>query len=145
MEVGRQHPLGGPDKQVGEVSGSKLGYTCECSQRTMSRDLTAILMAAGDTFRAATSDQLDIWAERTGIVFQIVLSQALKKGKEQEFDIVLSDTSGCLHTNYSLMEELIAYKKVVGKIVRGTANVVGITGFILTKLDGSARSGCVMM
>ncbi|KAJ6710079.1 hypothetical protein OIU74_011067 [Salix koriyanagi] len=70
-------------------------------------------------------------------VFQI------KKGKEQEFDTVLSDTSGCLHTNYSLMEELIAYKKVVGKIVRGTPNVVGNTGFILTKLDGSARSGCV--
>ncbi|KAG5251529.1 signal recognition particle receptor family protein [Salix suchowensis] len=93
-----------------------------------------ILMAAGDTFRAATSDQLDIWAERTGC--EIV---ALKKGKEQEFDTVLR-----LHTNYSLMEELIAYKKVVGKIVRGTLNVVGNTGFILTKLDGSARSSCVV-
>ncbi|KAJ6729793.1 hypothetical protein OIU85_020678 [Salix viminalis] len=101
----------------------------------MFRDLTAILMAAGDTFRAATSDQLEIWAERTGCEIVVAegekakASSALKKGKEQEFDIVLSDTSGCLHTNYSLMEELIAW--------------VGITGFILTKLDGSARSGCV--
>ncbi|KAL3604078.1 hypothetical protein D5086_004937 [Populus alba] len=74
-----------------------------------------ILMAAGDTFRAATSDQLEIWAERTG----------------------------CLHTNYSLMDELKAYKKAAGKIVRGAPDVVGITGFILTKLDGSARGGCV--
>ncbi|KAI5564495.1 hypothetical protein BDE02_14G063600 [Populus trichocarpa] len=136
-----------------------------------------ILMAAGDTFRAAASDQLEIWAERTGCEIVVadgekakassVLSQAVKKGKEQEFDVVLCDTSGRLHTNYSLMEELIACKKAVGKIVRGAPNeillvldgttglnmlpqarefneVVGITGFILTKLDGSARGGCVV-
>ncbi|KAF9687791.1 hypothetical protein SADUNF_Sadunf02G0129900 [Salix dunnii] len=95
-----------------------------------------ILMAAGDTYRAAYSDQLEIWAEKAGF-----LSQALKKGKEQEFDIVLSDTSGCLRTNYNLMKELIACKKVMGKIVRDAPNVAGVTGFILTKLDGYARSG----
>ncbi|KAK7861488.1 cell division protein ftsy like protein [Quercus suber] len=136
-----------------------------------------ILMAAGDTFRAAASDQLEIWAERTGCEIVVaekdkakassVLSQAVKRGKEQGFDVVLCDTSGRLHTNFSLMEELIACKKAVGKIVPGAPNeillvldgttglnmlpqarefneVVGITGLILTKLDGSARGGCVV-
>lgn len=136
-----------------------------------------ILMAAGDTFRAAASDQLEIWAERTGCEIVVaegekakassVLSQAVKRGKEQGFHIVLCDTSGRLHTNYSLMEELVACKKAVGKVVNGAPNeillvldgttglnmlpqarefndVVGITGLILTKLDGSARGGCVV-
>ncbi|XP_059651465.1 cell division protein FtsY homolog, chloroplastic [Cornus florida] len=136
-----------------------------------------ILMAAGDTFRAAASDQLEIWAERTGCEIVVaekekakassVISQAVKKGKQQGFDIVLCDTSGRLHTNYSLMEELIACKKAVSKVVPGAPNeillvldgttglnmlpqarefneVVGITGLILTKLDGSARGGCVV-
>ncbi|KAK3021438.1 hypothetical protein RJ639_045627 [Escallonia herrerae] len=136
-----------------------------------------ILMAAGDTFRAAASDQLEIWSERTGCEIVVaekeqakassVLSQAVKRGKEQGFDIVLCDTSGRLHTNYSLMEELISCKKAIAKIVPGAPNeillvldgttglnmlpqarefneVVGITGLILTKLDGSARGGCVV-
>ncbi|KAK6920183.1 Signal recognition particle, SRP54 subunit, GTPase domain [Dillenia turbinata] len=136
-----------------------------------------VLMAAGDTFRAAATDQLVIWAERSGseiVVAEVekakassVLSQAVKRGKEQGFDVVLCDTSGRLHTNYSLMEELIACKKAVGKVVAGAPNevllvldgttglnmlpqarefneVVGITGLILTKLDGSARGGCVV-
>ncbi|WCJ23163.1 signal recognition particle receptor protein chloroplast (FTSY) [Euphorbia peplus] len=136
-----------------------------------------ILMAAGDTFRAAASDQLEIWAERTGCEIVVaekekakassVLSQAVKRGKEQGYDIVLCDTSGRLHTNFSLMEELIACKKAVSKIVPGAPNeillvldgntglnmlpqarefneIVGITGFVLTKLDGSARGGCVV-
>ncbi|KAM7508684.1 hypothetical protein LguiA_019137 [Lonicera macranthoides] len=136
-----------------------------------------ILLAAGDTFRAAASDQLEIWAERTGCEIVVaekerakassVLSQAVKRGKEQGFDVVLCDTSGRLHTNYSLMEELIACKKSISKVVAGAPNeillvldgttglnmlpqarefneVVGITGFVLTKLDGSARGGCVV-
>lgn len=136
-----------------------------------------ILMAAGDTFRAAASDQLEVWAERTGSEIVVadgkkvkassVLSQAVKKGKEQGYDVVLCDTSGRLHTNYSLMEELIACKKAISKVVSGAPNeillvldgttglnmlpqarefneVVGITGLILTKLDGSARGGCVV-
>ncbi|KAJ6344212.1 hypothetical protein OIU76_005853 [Salix suchowensis] len=107
------------------------------------------------------------WLTKEKAKASLVISQAVKKGKEQEFDVVLCDTSGRLHTNYSLMEELIACKKAVGKIVRGAPNeillvldgttglnmlpqarefneVVGITGFILTKLDGSARGGCVV-
>ncbi|KAK1285983.1 hypothetical protein QJS10_CPB20g01658 [Acorus calamus] len=136
-----------------------------------------VLMAAGDTFRAAASDQLEVWAERTGSEIVIaegekakapsVLSQAVKRGKEQGYDIVLCDTSGRLHTNYSLMEELIACKKAIARAMPGAPNeillvldgttglnmlpqarefneIVGVTGFILTKLDGSARGGCVV-
>ncbi|XP_075658842.1 cell division protein FtsY homolog, chloroplastic-like [Castanea sativa] len=98
-------------------------------------------MAASDTFRAAASDQLEIWAERTGCEIVVaekdkakassVLSQAVKRGKEQGFDVVLCDTSGRLHTNFNLMEELIACKKAVGKIVPGAPNE------ILLVLDGT--------
>ncbi|KAK6239897.1 hypothetical protein QUC31_005366 [Theobroma cacao] len=98
-----------------------------------------------------------------------MLAQAVKRGQEQGFDIVLACFIVCagLHTNFSLMEELIACKKAVGKVIPGAHNeillvldgktglnmlpqarefneVVGITGFILTKLDGSARGGCVV-
>ncbi|XP_047054917.1 cell division protein FtsY homolog, chloroplastic-like [Lolium rigidum] len=136
-----------------------------------------VLMAAGDTFRAAARDQLEVWAERTGSEIVIdrdkkaqapsVLSQAVKRGKREGFDIVLCDTSGRLHTNYGLMEELVTCKKVMAKALPGAPNevllvldgttglnmlqqarefndVVGITGFILTKLDGTARGGCVV-
>ncbi|MCL7028184.1 hypothetical protein MKW94_026799, partial [Papaver nudicaule] len=100
-----------------------------------------ILMAAGDTFRAAAGDQLEIWAERTGseIVMpendkakaSAVLSQAVKRGKQEGYDLVLCDTSGRLHTNFDLMEELITCKKSVGKVVAGAPNE------ILLVLDGT--------
>ncbi|KAI7731785.1 hypothetical protein M8C21_009180 [Ambrosia artemisiifolia] len=161
---------------VGVNGGGKTTSLGKLAYRLKSEG-ASVLLAAGDTFRAAASDQLEIWAERTGCEIvsaekekakaSAVLSQAVKKGKEKGFDIVLCDTSGRLHTNYSLMEELIACKKAIAKIVNGAPNeillvldgttglnmlpqarefneVVGITGFILTKLDGSARGGCVV-
>ncbi|KAF8413123.1 hypothetical protein HHK36_001099 [Tetracentron sinense] len=138
---------------VGVNGGGKTTSLGKLAHR-LKKEGVKILMAAGDTFRAAASDQLEVWAERTeseivvaegeNVKASSVLSQAVKKGKEQGFDVVLCDTSGRLHTNYSLMEELIACKKAVGKVVPGAPNVVGITGLILTKLDGSARGGCVV-
>ncbi|KAF5451547.1 hypothetical protein F2P56_026646 [Juglans regia] len=161
---------------VGVNGGGKTTSLGKLAYR-LKKEGAKILMAAGDTFRAAASDQLEIWAERTGCEIVVaegdkakassVLSQAVKRGKEQGFDVVLCDTSGRLHTNYSLMEELIACKKAVGKVVSGAPNeillvldgttglnmlpqarefneVVGITGLVLTKLDGSARGGCVV-
>ncbi|XP_010544711.1 PREDICTED: cell division protein FtsY homolog, chloroplastic isoform X2 [Tarenaya hassleriana] len=161
---------------VGVNGGGKTTSLGKLAHR-LKNEGTKVLMAAGDTFRAAASDQLEIWAERTGCEIVVaegekakassVLSQAVKRGKEEGFDVVLCDTSGRLHTNFSLMEELIACKKAVGKVVSGAPNeillvldgntglnmlpqarefneVVGITGLILTKLDGSARGGCVV-
>nr|XP_048334100.1 cell division protein FtsY homolog, chloroplastic isoform X3 [Ziziphus jujuba var. spinosa] len=160
---------------VGVNGGGKTTSLGKLAHRLKSEGVK-VLMAAGDTFRAAASDQLEIWAERTGCEIVVsegekakassVLSQAVKRGKEQGYDVVLCDTSGRLHTNYSLMEELIACKKAVAKVLPGAPNeilqvldgttglnmlpqarefndVVGITGLILTKLDGSARGGCV--
>lgn len=161
---------------VGVNGGGKTTSLGKLANR-LKKEGAKILLAAGDTFRAAASDQLEIWAERTGCEIVVaekekakassVLSQAVKRGKEEGFDIVLCDTSGRLHTYYSLMEELVACKKVVSKIVTGAPNeillvldgttglnmlpqarefndVVGVTGLILTKLDGSARGGCVV-
>ncbi|ONM34370.1 Cell division protein FtsY homolog chloroplastic [Zea mays] len=100
-----------------------------------------VLMAAGDTFRAAARDQLEVWAERTGSEIVIdndkkaqppaVLSQAVKRGKREGFDVVLCDTSGRLHTNYGLMEELVSCKKVLAKALPGAPNE------ILLVLDGT--------
>ncbi|KAM0945405.1 putative signal recognition particle, SRP54 subunit, GTPase domain, AAA+ ATPase [Dioscorea sansibarensis] len=161
---------------VGVNGGGKTTSLGKLAHR-LKNEGVKVLMAAGDTFRAAASEQLEVWAERTGseivtaqddkVKASSVLSQAVKKGKEHGYDVVLCDTSGRLHTNYSLMEELIACKKAVAKLVSGAPNevllvldgttglnmlpqarefneVVGITGFILTKLDGSARGGCVV-
>ncbi|XP_021748033.1 cell division protein FtsY homolog, chloroplastic-like [Chenopodium quinoa] len=161
---------------VGVNGGGKTTSLGKLAHR-LKKEGAKILLAAGDTFRAAASDQLEIWAERTDCEIVVaekekakassVLTQAVKRGKEDKYDIVLCDTSGRLHTNYSLMEELIACKKAVGKVVSGAPNeillvldgttglnmlpqarefneVVGVTGLILTKLDGSARGGCVV-
>ncbi|KAJ4953079.1 hypothetical protein NE237_029911 [Protea cynaroides] len=161
---------------VGVNGGGKTTSLGKLAHR-LKKEGVKILMAAGDTFRAAASDQLEVWAERTGSEIVVgegekvkassVLSQAVKRGKQEGFDVVLCDTSGRLHTNYSLMEELISCKKAVGKVIPGAPNemllvldgttglnmlpqarefndVVGITGLILTKLDGSARGGCVV-
>ncbi|KAG6520728.1 hypothetical protein ZIOFF_017788 [Zingiber officinale] len=116
--------------------------------------LFQVLLAAGDTYRAAASEQLEVWAERTQSEIVVadddkvkapsVLSKAVKKGKQQGYDVILCDTSGRLHTNYSLMEELVSCKKAVAKVIPGAPNVVGVTGLVLTKLDGSARGGCVV-
>ncbi|XP_075487801.1 cell division protein FtsY homolog, chloroplastic [Primulina tabacum] len=161
---------------VGVNGGGKTTSLGKLANR-LKKEGIKVLLAAGDTFRAAATDQLEIWAERTGCEIVVaekenvkassVLTQAVKKGREQGFDVVLCDTSGRLHTNYSLMEELVACKKAVGKVVSGAPNeilqvldgttglnmlpqarefndVVGVTGLILTKLDGSARGGCVV-
>uniref|UniRef100_A0A7N0SZS2 SRP54-type proteins GTP-binding domain-containing protein n=1 Tax=Kalanchoe fedtschenkoi TaxID=63787 RepID=A0A7N0SZS2_KALFE len=138
---------------VGVNGGGKTTSLGKLANR-LKKEGAKILLAAGDTFRAAASDQLEVWAERTGCEIitaekanakaSSVISQAVKKGKDEGYDIVLCDTSGRLHTNYSLMEDLIACKKAVSKVVAGAPNVVGITGLVLTKLDGSARGGCVV-
>ncbi|ERN19320.1 hypothetical protein AMTRI_Chr09g22870 [Amborella trichopoda] len=160
---------------VGVNGGGKTTSLGKLAHRLKNEGIK-VLMAAGDTFRAAASDQLEVWAERTGSEIVVgegekvkaasVLSQAVKRGKQEGFDVVLCDTSGRLHTNYSLMEELSACKRAISKLIPGAPNevllvldgttglnmlpqarefneVVGITGLILTKLDGSARGGCV--
>jgi len=135
-----------------------------------------VLMAAGDTFRAAAADQLTIWSERAGvdIVKQhegadpaAVVFDALTAAKARKTDVVLVDTAGRLHNKQNLMNELNKISRVIDReapdVSRETLLVLdattgqngltqakqfmetaGLTGVVLTKLDGTAKGGIVV-
>ena len=133
-----------------------------------------VLLGAADTFRAAAADQLETWGSRVGVQTvrgaegadpASVAFEAVKAGIEQEVDVVLIDTAGRLHTKVGLMDELGKVKRVierqapVGEVLlvldattgqngliqaRIFAEVVDVTGIVLTKLDGSAKGGIVV-
>ncbi len=133
-----------------------------------------VLLGAADTFRAAAADQLETWGSRVGVPTvrgaegadpASVAFEAVKAGIENEVDVVLIDTAGRLHTKTGLMDELGKVKRVVerqapvGEVLlvldattgqngliqaRIFAEVVDVTGIVLTKLDGSAKGGIVV-
>ncbi len=135
-----------------------------------------VMLAAGDTFRAAAAEQLDIWAERSGasIVQQAggadpgaVVFDALRSAQAQGVDVLIADTAGRLHSQAHLMEELKKVRRVLTRIdpaapdevllvldanqgqnalaqAREFHAAVGVTGLVLTKLDGTARGGIVV-
>jgi len=133
-----------------------------------------VLLGAADTFRAAAADQLQTWGERVGVPTvrgaegadpASVAFEAARAGVEQEVDTVLIDTAGRLHTKTGLMDELGKIKRVVEKqalvdevllVIDATtgqngltqarifAEVVDVTGIVLTKLDGTAKGGIVI-
>jgi fused signal recognition particle receptor len=132
-----------------------------------------VLICAADTFRAAASDQLAIWAERTGVPLiqqkqgtdpAAVLFDSLKASKARGADVLIVDTAGRLHNKSNLMAELEKMKRVAGREVEGAPHetllvidavtgqngleqarqflkVAGVTGIVLTKLDGTAKGG----
>jgi fused signal recognition particle receptor len=132
-----------------------------------------VLICAADTFRAAASDQLAIWAERTGVPLiqqqqgtdpAAVLFDALKAAKARGSDVLIVDTAGRLHNKSNLMAELEKMKRVAGREVQAAPHetllvidavtghngleqarqflkVAGVTGVVLTKLDGTAKGG----
>lgn len=134
-----------------------------------------VMLAAGDTFRAAAVEQLKIWGERnniatiaqnTGADSASVIFDAYKAAIARDIDILLVDTAGRLHTQKHLMDELKKIKRVLGKIDSAAPhetwlvldcsngqnalrqaqefhNSLGVTGIILTKLDGTAKGGIV--
>ena len=129
-----------------------------------------VLLCAGDTFRAAAADQLEIWAERAGceIVRQYegadpgaVLFDALQAAKARNVDVVLCDTAGRLHIDENMMDEIAAVKQAVNpaetllvvdamtgqdavNVASSFNEKLGITGVILTKLDGDTRGGAAL-
>lgn len=135
-----------------------------------------VLLCAGDTFRAAAADQLEIWANRAGvdIVRQnegadpgAVLFDALAAAKARRSDVVLVDTAGRLHNKANLMKELAKLRKIIDRELPGAAKetllvldattgqngliqarqfkeTAGLTGIVLTKLDGTAKGGIVI-
>ncbi len=135
-----------------------------------------VLLAAGDTFRAAAADQLTIWSDRAGVDIikqgegadpAAVVFDAMAAAKARNADVVLVDTAGRLHNKQNLMNELNKISRVIDRenpdAARETLLVLdattgqngliqakqfkesaGITGIVLTKLDGSAKGGIVI-
>ncbi len=136
----------------------------------------AVVLGAGDTFRAAAGEQLEVWAERVGAPVvrgkegsdpASVCFEAIRRGVADGADVVLCDTAGRLHTKAPLMEELKKVKRVMAKAQAGAPHEVllvldatngqnaiaqarqfhealGVTGIVLTKLDGTAKGGVVI-
>ncbi|MGP4091144.1 signal recognition particle-docking protein FtsY [Streptomyces sp. KR55] len=156
------------------VNGTGKTTTTGKLARVLVADGRSVVLGAADTFRAAAADQLQTWGERVGAHTvrgpeagdpASVAFDAVKEGKEIGADVVLIDTAGRLHTKTGLMDELGKVKRVVEKHApldevllvldattgqnglvqaRVFAEVVDITGIVLTKLDGTAKGGIVV-
>ncbi|MGY1457370.1 signal recognition particle-docking protein FtsY [Luteimonas sp. A534] len=135
----------------------------------------ALMLAAGDTFRAAAVAQLQAWGERNGVAViaqgqdadaASVAFDALQAARARGTDVLIADTAGRLHTQQGLMAELAKIKRVLGKldgsaphevlmVIDGTTGqnalsqlrhfhaAAGVTGLVVTKLDGTAKGGVV--
>lgn len=155
------------------VNGTGKTTTTGKLARVLVADGRRVLLGAADTFRAAAADQLQTWGERVGADTvrgregadpAAVAFDAVAAGVEHGVDVVLIDTAGRLHTKTGLMDELGKVKRVVEKKAavdevllvldatvgqngltqaRVFAEVVDITGVVLTKLDGTAKGGIV--
>jgi fused signal recognition particle receptor len=134
-----------------------------------------VMLAAGDTFRAAAVEQLQVWGERndipviaqhTGADSASVIYDALQAAQARQFDVLIADTAGRLHTKDNLMEELKKVKRVMAKLdpaapheimlvldasigqnalnqTEAFHEAIGVTGLVLTKLDGTAKGGVI--
>jgi fused signal recognition particle receptor len=132
-----------------------------------------VLLCAADTFRAAAIEQLEIWAERSGVEMikthhggdpSAVLYDAISAAKAHKIDELIVDTAGRLHTKSGLMDELDKMRRTAAKLIPGAPHEVllvmdattgqnglnqarqftqsvGVTGIVLTKLDGTAKGG----
>ncbi len=135
-----------------------------------------VLLGAGDTYRAAAMEQLEVWANKIGVDLikhktgsdpAAVAFDALQAAKARGLDVLIIDTAGRLHTKRNLMEELVKIKRVLHKgnpaapqevllVLDATTgqnavaqaklfgDAVGVTGIVLTKLDGTAKGGIVV-
>jgi fused signal recognition particle receptor len=156
------------------VNGTGKTTTCGKLARALVGDGRTVLLGAADTFRAAAADQLATWGGRVGAQVvrgpegadpASVAFDAVKAGTDSSVDVVVVDTAGRLHTKQGLMDELGKVKRVVerqgpvdevllvldattgqnGLIqARVFAEVVDVTGIVLTKLDGTAKGGIVI-
>jgi fused signal recognition particle receptor len=134
------------------------------------------LLVAGDTFRAAAIEQLQVWGDRIGVEVvrqrhgadpAAVAFDGIVAARARKVDVVLIDTAGRLHTKSNLMDELRKVKRVIGQELPGAPHevllvldatlgqnalaqarqfrdAVGVSGLVLTKLDGTARGGIVV-
>lgn len=143
--------------------------------RWLSNEGLQVMLAAGDTFRAAAVEQLKVWGERNhipvisqtgGADSASVIFDGLQAAKARNIDVLIADTAGRLHTQAGLMDELAKVKRVLTKLdpeaphetllvldgntgqnavsqLRQFHQTVGLTGLVVTKLDGTAKGGVV--
>lgn len=143
--------------------------------KKLQQDGKTVMLAAGDTFRAAAVEQLQTWGARNNVTVvaqghgadsAAVIFDAIQSAKAKQIDVLIADTAGRLHTQSNLMEELKKVKRVMAKvdatapheimlvIDAGTGQnalnqakqfhqAMGLTGLVLTKLDGTAKGGII--
>jgi fused signal recognition particle receptor len=157
------------------INGAGKTTTIGKLARKFQLDGESVILAAGDTFRAAAVEQLQTWGERnqipviaqhTGADAASVVFDSLQAATSRNIDVLIADTAGRLHTKSNLMEELAKISRVMKKIDpeaphevllvvdAGTGQnainqamqfhqTVGLTGLVITKLDGTAKGGVV--
>ena len=158
---------------VGVNGTGKTTTTGKLARMLVAKDLD-VLLGAADTFRAAAAEQLTTWADRIGVPVirgqensdpASVAFDAVKAGFDMQVDVVLIDTAGRLHTKQGLMDELGKVHRIISKsttvdevllVIDATtgqnglnqakvfAEVVPVSGVVLTKLDGTAKGGIVI-
>jgi len=136
----------------------------------------SVMLAAGDTFRAAAREQLEVWAQRNKVPIvasvdgaepAAVIFDALQAARARHIDVLIADTAGRLHTQTHLMDQLKKIKRVLARLDPGAPHEVllvldgtigqnavaqaeefnkglGVTGLVVTKLDGTAKGGVVL-
>jgi fused signal recognition particle receptor len=169
LTLGHYHPT---VMMIAGVNGAGKTTSIGKLAKHMQRFNQSVLLAAGDTFRAAAREQLAIWGERNNVTVvqqesgdpAAVIFDAVGAARARKINVVMADTAGRLPTQLHLMEELRKVKRVVGKAMDGAPHEVllvidantgqnalaqvkafddalGLTGLIVTKLDGTAKGG----
>ncbi|CAG4888296.1 signal recognition particle-docking protein FtsY [Paraburkholderia gardini] len=169
LMLGRAQPL---VMMIAGVNGAGKTTSIGKLAKHLQRFDQSVLLAAGDTFRAAAREQLAIWGERNNVTVvaqesgdpAAVIFDAVGAARARKIDVLMADTAGRLPTQLHLMEELRKVKRVIGKAQDGAPHEVllvidantgqnalaqvksfddalGLTGLIVTKLDGTAKGG----
>jgi fused signal recognition particle receptor len=169
LVLGRAQPL---VMMIAGVNGAGKTTSIGKLAKHLQRFDQSVLLAAGDTFRAAAREQLAIWGERNNVTVvaqesgdpAAVIFDAVGAARARKIDVLMADTAGRLPTQLHLMEELRKVKRVIGKALDGAPHEVllvidantgqnalaqvkafddalGLTGLIVTKLDGTAKGG----
>ncbi len=157
---------------VGVNGSGKTTTIAKLAHLFMEQDYS-VLLAAGDTFRAAAIEQLRVWADRTGVPIisgpeggdsSAVVFDGVKKATAEGIDVLIVDTAGRLQNKKGLMDELAKIRRVLGRLnpaaphdvvlvldattgqnglaqIEVFREVAGVTGLVMTKLDGTARGG----
>lgn len=171
LEVGDAKPF---VIMVAGVNGSGKTTTIGKLAKHFQNEGRSVILAAGDTFRAAAREQLKIWGDRNDVPVisqesgdaAAVIFDAIQSAKARGIDVLIADTAGRLPTQLHLMEEIKKVKRVAHKAiadsphevilvvdantgqnavaqVRAFDDALGVTGIVLTKLDGTAKGGCI--